>query len=60
MANTKTLALRFIKDESGQNLIEYALIACIIGLAAITSMDYVSNGLKNAFDSISNHLRSGN
>jgi pilus assembly protein Flp/PilA len=60
MGNTKTLAIRFVKEESGQNLIEYALIACIIGLAAITSMDYVSTGIKNAFNSISNHLRSQN
>jgi pilus assembly protein Flp/PilA len=60
MGNTKTLAIRFVKEESGQNLIEYALIACIIGLAAITSMDYVSTGIENAFNSISNHLRSQN
>ncbi len=60
MANTKTLAVRFIQDESGQNLIEYALIACIIGIAAIASMDSVSTQIKAAFTSISSHLKAGN
>lgn len=60
MGNAKRHVVKFIKDESGQNLIEYALIACIIGLAAISSMDYVSNGIKNAFSSISDHLRDKN
>ncbi len=60
METIKRHAANFIKDESGQNLIEYALIACIIGLAAIASMDSVSTSIKSAFSSISGHLNSKN
>ena len=33
-----TLMKNLVNDESGQDLIEYALAACLIGLAAVSSM----------------------
>ena len=56
MAQLKTLTHRFMQDESGQNLIEYALIACLIGLAAITSLSTVANSITGAFCYISSKL----
>ena len=56
MANIKIMTNRFIQDESGQNLIEYALIACLIGLAAITSISTVANAITAAFSNISSNL----
>ena len=56
MANLKNITHRFIQDESGQNLIEYALIACLIGLVAITSLTTVSNAITAAFSNISSKL----
>lgn len=60
MTYLKGTVSRFMQDESGQNLIEYALIACIVGLAAITSMDKVATSLQTAFNSISTKLNKAN
>lgn len=56
MANIKTPAIRFINDESGQNLIEYALIATLIGLAAITALTPLGTEIKTAFNNIRTQL----
>jgi pilus assembly protein Flp/PilA len=48
--------LDFIRDESGQDLIEYALIAGLIGLAAVATMTGLSTKVKQAFNSVGNGL----
>jgi pilus assembly protein Flp/PilA len=48
--------LEFIRDESGQNLIEYALIAGLIGLAAVATMTGLSTKIKQAFNSVGSSL----
>lgn len=45
-----------LQDESGQDLIEYALVAALIALGAITAMGTVATGLKSAFNTISSDL----
>lgn len=45
-----------VRDESGQDLIEYALIAAIVALGAILSMGSLANQISNAFNSIGNSL----
>ena len=40
------------QDESGQDLIEYALIAALIALGAVVSMKAVSTAIGGLFDSI--------
>jgi len=45
-----------IRDESGQDLIEYALVAALVGIAAVTSMHLLSTAITNAFTSIANSL----
>ncbi len=45
-----------IRDESGQDLIEYALIAALIALGAILSMGSLANQISNAFNSVGNSL----
>ena len=47
-----TVTLRFLSDESGQDLIEYALLSAIIGLAAIASIRVLANDLKAVFTAI--------
>jgi len=50
-------ALRALwNDESGQDLIEYALIAALIALGAIAAMGGLSNSISNEFNSIGNSL----
>jgi pilus assembly protein Flp/PilA len=46
----------FVTDESGQDLIEYALVAGLIGLGAITSMKGFTTKLNAAFTSIGTTL----
>ena len=42
--------------ESGQDLIEYALIAALIALGAIVAMGSLSNKISNEFNSVGNSL----
>ena len=50
--------IAFLRDDSGQDLIEYALVAALIGLAAVTGINKVSTSIKNAFTSISTSFTS--
>lgn len=43
-------------DESGQDLIEYALVAALIMTAAIAAMGTLSTGLNNAFSKVASTL----
>jgi pilus assembly protein Flp/PilA len=49
---------KLLRDESGQDLIEYALVAALIALGAITAMQGVATGLSKAFSTISSDLSS--
>ena len=44
------------QDESGQDLIEYALVAALIAFAAVTAMSTLANNINNAFNIIGNKL----
>ena len=59
MQNLKQLLNNLVVDESGQDLIEYALVAALIGLGAITSMKSLATSINNAFTNVGNTL-SGN
>ncbi len=48
----------FMEDESGQSLIEYALVAGIIGLGAIVAMTTLGTSIKAAFNKIAHQLTS--
>jgi pilus assembly protein Flp/PilA len=45
-----------IRDESGQDLIEYALVVALIALAATAGMTSVATKIRAAFTSIGNKL----
>lgn len=45
-----------VQDESGQDLIEYALVVALIALAATASMKAVATSISAAFTSISGKL----
>jgi pilus assembly protein Flp/PilA len=47
-----------LRDESGQDLIEYALVAALVALGAITAMKGVAHGISTAFSAISSDLTS--
>ena len=46
----------FFQDESGQDLIEYALVASLIALAATAGMTSVATAIGTAFTGVSNKL----
>lgn len=53
--------LRFshlLHDESGQDLIEYALVAALVGLAAVGAMRGLSMKISTAFNSVGNNMTS--
>lgn len=47
---------KFLHDESAQDLIEYALLAALIALAATIGMTSVANSINNAFAAIGRRL----
>lgn len=47
-----------VQDESGQDLIEYALVAALIGLGAVASMKSFATTIGNAFTTIGSTLTS--
>jgi pilus assembly protein Flp/PilA len=48
----QTLASR----EEGQDLVEYALLICLLSLAAITGVNYVASAVTTVFSNISSSL----
>jgi pilus assembly protein Flp/PilA len=50
--------IAFMHDESGQDLIEYALVAGLIGLGAVLAMSGLSGKIGNAFNTVGNNLTS--
>ena len=51
--------LRSLKSSKGATAIEYALIASLIAVAAITAMKTLGNKLNSLFGSISNTMGTG-
>ena len=56
MSSTLTLLSRLVHEDSGQDLIEYALIAALIAVAAIAAMKGLTNKISNEFNVIGNSL----
>jgi pilus assembly protein Flp/PilA len=54
----RCLADEFIRDEGGQDLIEYALVVALIALAATAGMGTVATKINTAFATVGNHLAS--
>ena len=58
MRNIYEALLALHREDSGQDLIEYALIAALIALAAVFGMGSVANAINSAFISIGSKLNS--
>jgi Flp pilus assembly pilin Flp len=54
----KALIAGFIRDEQGQDLVEYALIVAAVGLALITTVNQLSQGVVSLYQSITGDLSS--
>jgi pilus assembly protein Flp/PilA len=53
-----TLMKNFVRDEQGQDLVEYALIVAAVGLALITTVNQLSQGIVSLYSSITGDLAS--
>jgi len=52
----KNLFARFVREESGQDLIEYSLLAAIIAVGSITVMGQVKTAINTIFGKINTAL----
>ena len=58
MTRMMTAAARWLRDDEGQDLIEYALLAALIALAAVVAMTATGTSINGVFNSISGRLNS--
>ena len=54
----KQLLANLIREEDGQDLVEYALIVAAVGLALITTVNQLSQGIVSLYQSITGDLSS--
>jgi pilus assembly protein Flp/PilA len=54
---TKTVSI-FLDDECGQDIVEYALIAALVALAAIAGIGRVASGVSSVFTTVGTRLTS--
>ena len=52
------ICTQFCRDEQGQDLVEYALIVAAVGLALITTVNQLSQGIISLYSSITGDLSS--
>ena len=58
MNNIFSILNNLLRDESGQDLIEYALVAALIALAAIAAMGTLGKDISSLFTSVATQLTS--
>ena len=54
----KNLFVRLLREEQGQDLVEYALIVAAVGLALITTVNTLSQGVVSLYSSMTQDLNS--
>ena len=47
---------KWLRDDDGQGLVEYALIISVIAIAVIVAMIFMRDQLQNVFSNIGNNL----
>ena len=52
----RELWMEFLQDEQGQDLIEYTLVAALIGFAAVAGMGTLAGNINTAFSKIGSKL----
>jgi pilus assembly protein Flp/PilA len=56
MRNYREVLRNLLREDSGQDLIEYALVAGLIGLGAVTAFNGLSSAIGTAFGNIGTEL----
>jgi pilus assembly protein Flp/PilA len=52
----KQLITKLAAEDAGQDLIEYALVAALVGLGAVAAMKGLSNSVKNTYNGVGTSL----
>ena len=52
----KQFLIQLLVEDSGQDLIEYALVAALVGLGAVAAMKGLSNSIGKTFNGVGNSL----
>lgn len=53
----KDLIARFVREEDGQDLVEYALLAALIAVAAVGVLTNIAGGTNNIFQTVNNGVQ---
>jgi len=56
MDRLKNLMLNLVRDEQGQDLIEYALLATFVSLVAIAGATLLGTALNNWYDAVADRV----
>ena len=56
MTSTKNLFLSLVRDEQGQDLIEYALLATFVSLLAIVGAGLLGTALNNWYEQVASNV----
>jgi len=56
MQSVRQLLMKLATEDSGQDLIEYALVAALVGLGAVASISGLANSIESNFNSIGSAL----
>ena len=59
MNYVKNLVARLVKDEQGQDLIEYALLATFVSLVAIVGASALGSALNNWYSAVATNVQAG-
>jgi pilus assembly protein Flp/PilA len=54
--NMKQILKNLMTEESGQDLIEYALVAALVGLGSVAAMSTLANSISSTFNGVGNAL----
>ncbi len=54
----KRLLLAFLREEEGQDLVEYALVVATVALVLITAVNNLSQGIVSLYESMTGDLAS--
>jgi pilus assembly protein Flp/PilA len=54
MTNAKQILNNLMTEDSGQDLIEYALVAALVGLGSITAMKGLATSIRTTFNGVGN------
>jgi pilus assembly protein Flp/PilA len=55
----KKLLTRLVREDEGQDLIEYALLAAFVALLCIAGMQTLSSAINSAFSNVASQLPGG-